>query len=223
MGEMIQVKINEASQTTGYLATPIAGKGPGVLVLHEIWGLVPHIQDVSDRFAASGFTALAPDLYRGQAATSRAEARRLMMQLDAAVAEDLRAATRALLDHCSGSHVGAVGFCMGGQLALFAACQDPTIGACVDFYGSHPNLTPDLTSLHGPVLGFFGAEDTVVPPETARALEARLLAAGKQCEIHVYPGAGHAFFNDTRPEVYNPVAAQDAWFRTVQFFRQHLS
>src|SRR5262249_39423816 len=127
-----------------------------------------------------------------------------------------------LLQHSSTKKVGVVGFCMGGQLALFAATLNPAVGAVVDFYGVHPNVKPDFAKLSGPVLGLFAEKDGFVTPQVARDLAAAIKKAGKSWEIHIYPGVDHAFFNDERADVYNKAAAEDAWRRTLAFFRQHV-
>jgi carboxymethylenebutenolidase len=223
-GQMIEFRSNGAS-ARGYLAIPESGKGPGVVVLQEWWGLVPHVRDVADRFAREGFVALAPDLYHGETARSPDEAGKMMMALNIGRAErDLRGAVEYLLAHeaVEGAGVGTVGFCMGGVLSLFAASKNERVGACVVFYGIHPKVEPDLDNLRAPVLGLYAERDQFVPPEAVRALEAELKKRGKSVEVHIYPGTDHAFFNDTRPEVYDPEAAADAWRRTVEFFRRHL-
>ncbi|HVF49958.1 MAG TPA: dienelactone hydrolase family protein [Pyrinomonadaceae bacterium] len=223
-GEMIEFASNGGT-ARGYLSLPGSGNGAGVIVLQEWWGLVPHIKDVADRFAAEGFVALAPDLYHGAATTSQREAGKLMMALDIAQTEkDLRGAVRYLLAHerVHSEKVGTVGFCMGGVLSLYAASKNEQIGACVVFYGIHPKVEPDLENLRAPVLGLYAERDTSVPPESVRQLESELDALGKPNEMHIYPNTDHAFFNDTRPEVYQPEAAADAWRRTVEFFRRHL-
>jgi carboxymethylenebutenolidase len=221
-GKMVEFPSN-GSKTNGYLATPAAGKGPGVIVIQEWWGLVGHIKKVCDRFAAEGFTALAPDLYHGKTANEPDEAGKLFMALNIAQAEkDLKAAITDLKPHSSTAKLGVVGFCMGGQLALFAATLNPAIGAAVDFYGVHPNVKPDYTKLQAPVLGLFAEKDQFVTPKVAREVEAAIKKAGRQVEIHIYPNVDHAFFNDERTDVYNKAAAEDAWRRTLAFFRQHL-
>jgi carboxymethylenebutenolidase len=221
-GRKVQFPSN-GTTTDGYLATPAAGKGPGVLVIQEWWGLVKHIENVCDRFAAEGFSAVAPDLYHGKVATEPGDAEKLFMALNIAQAEkDLSGAVRYLAQHSSTAKVGAVGFCMGGQLALFAGCTNPAIGAVVDFYGIHPNVTPDYARLIGPVLGLFAEKDAFVTPAAAREVEAAIRKAGKPVEIHIYPGVDHGFFNDERTDVYNKAAAEDAWRRTLAFFRAHL-
>ncbi len=221
-GKMVQFPSN-GHTTDGYLAAPTSGKGPGVLVIQEWWGLVPHIKAVCDRFAAAGFSALAPDLYHGKTATEPDGAGKLFMALNIEQAEkDLRGTATYLAGHSSTAKLGAVGFCMGGQLALFAGCTNASIGAVVDFYGIHPNVKPDYAKLSGPVLGLFGEKDGFVNPDVARGVEAAIKKAGKSVEIHIYPGVDHAFFNDERPDAYNKAAADDAWKRTVDHFKKHL-
>jgi carboxymethylenebutenolidase len=223
-GEMVEFESNGGT-ARGYLAAPESGGGPGVVVLQEWWGLVPHIEDVCDRFAAEGFVALAPDLYHGEQTRSPDEAGKLMMALDIARAEkDMRGAVEFLLRHddVEGESVGTVGFCMGGVLSLYAASKNARVGACVVFYGIHPKVEPDLEALRAPVLGIYAEKDQFVPPAAARALEERLKALGKDAEFRVYPGTDHAFFNDTRPEVHDAEAAADAWRRTLDFLRRHL-
>jgi carboxymethylenebutenolidase len=223
-GQMVEFQSNGGT-ARGYLATPESGGGPGVVVIQEWWGLVPHIRDVADRFAAAGFVALAPDLYHGDVARSPDEAGKLMMALNISRTEkDLRGAIQYLLSHeaTEGDRVGTVGFCMGGALSLYAASKNERVGACVVFYGIHPKVEPDLDNLRAPVLGLFAEKDESVPPDAVRELEAKLREHGKRVEVHIYPGTDHAFFNDTRPEVYDPEAAADAWRRTLEFFREHL-
>jgi len=221
-GKMVDFPSN-GSTTQGYLATPASGKGPGVIVIQEWWGLVPHIKKVCDRFAAEGFSALAPDMYHGKTADEPDGAGKLFMALNIGQAEkDLRGAATYLAGHSSTARLGAVGFCMGGQLALFAGTLNPSVGAVVDFYGIHPNVKPDYSRLSGPVLGLFAEKDGFVTPQTAREVDAAIKKAGKSSEIHIYPNVDHAFFNDERPDAYNKAAADDAWRRTTTFFRQHL-
>jgi carboxymethylenebutenolidase len=223
MGEMVQFPAN-GKPGTGYLARP-RHAGPGVIVIQEWWGLVPHIKHVADRFAAEGFVALAPDLYHGETTKSPDQAGKLMMSLRIDETEqELAGAVNYLLgrSEVSSQKAGTVGFCMGGALSLFAASKNPDVGACVVFYGGHPKVTPDLARLQAPVLGLYAGRDTFVTPESVRELERTLGALGKRAEMHIYPDADHAFFNDERPEVYNEAAARDAWRRTIAFFRQEL-
>jgi len=221
-GKMVEFPAN-GTKTSGYLATPASGKGPGVIVIQEWWGLVQHIKNVADRFAAEGFTALAPDFYHGQTASEPDAAGKLFMALNIAQAEkDLRGAANDLAGHSSTSRLGVVGFCMGGQLALFAATLNPNIAACVNFYGIHPNVKPDYSKLSGPVLGLYAEKDGFVTPQVAKDVDAAIKKAGKTSEINIYPGVDHGFFNDDRADVYNKAAATDAWRRTLTLFRQQL-
>lgn len=225
MGKMIQFPF-DGGNTAGYLATPKQGTGPGVIVIQEWWGLVDHIKDVCDRFADEGFVALAPDMYHGKSTNSPDEAGKLMMALRIDQAEkDLGAAVQYLLtlDSMTSKKIGVVGFCLGGALALYTATKNQNIGGCVVFYGIHPKVQPDLPNLNAPVLGIFGEKDGSVPPATVHNLERQIKDLGKQIEVKIYSGADHAFFNDTRPEVYKTEAAADAWQRTIAFLRQHLS
>jgi carboxymethylenebutenolidase len=112
---------------------------------------------------------------------------------------------------------------MGGALALYTATKNAKVGACVVFYGGHPKVKPDLPNLHAPVLGLYAGKDGFVTPELVRDLERQLKDLGKQIEVKIYKDADHAFFNDTRPQVYNAEAAADAWQRTVEFLRNQLS
>lgn len=213
-------------ETPGYLARP-RGEGPfpALVVIQEWWGLVPHIRDVAERFAREGFIALAPDLYHSAKAEEPDEARKLAMALDRdrAVAEILAAARfLAAMPEVEPKKVGVVGWCMGGGLALSAAAEDGPIGAAVAFYG-RPLAEADVERLQVPVLGLYGEEDHGIPVETVRAFEAALKRRGVPHEIHIYPGAGHAFFNDTRPQAYHPEAARDAWRRTLDWFRRYLA
>jgi len=220
-GEMVTFP-NDSTNVTGYVAKPDgAGPFPGVIVIQEWWGLVPHIKDVADRFAGEGFLALAPDLYHGQVAQEPDRAMQLARSLawDSAL-HDLKASAKYLRSRpdCSGK-VGVVGFCMGGGLSYrFAAHSNPD--AAVIFYGSSPNQLEEAATVACPVLGLYGETDTRITSQ-APALAEAMKSHGKSFEYHVYPGAAHAFFNDTGG-AYNQAAAQDAWQRTLAFFRQHL-
>ena len=222
-GQMVKF-VSNGGKAGGYLAIPEKGTGPGVIVIQEWWGLVDHIKDVCDRFAKEGYVALAPDLYHGESTKSPDEAGKLMMALRIDEAEkDLRGAIQHVLNHeaTTGTKVGVIGFCMGGALSLYSASENLQVGACVVFYGIHPNVKPDLPGLQAPVLGIYAERDQNVPPESVRELERQLKELGKSVEMHIYPDTDHAFFNDQRSDVYNPKAAEDAWRRVIQFFAKH--
>ena len=225
MGQPVTFPAN-GHQASGYLAVPKSGSGPGVLIIQEWWGLVDHIRDLCDRFADAGYLALAPDLYHGESTGSPDQAGKLFMALNIDKAGvDLRGAADYLLKRreCSSRKLGVVGFCMGGQLALYAGMKYPErIGAVVDFYGIHPKVSIDPSQLKVPVLGHFGSRDESVSIAGAKSLADRVTQAGGSFEVHIYE-ADHAFFNDSRPTVYNAEAAALSWSRTVDFFRAHLS
>ncbi|MEY4157549.1 MAG: hypothetical protein RL743_44 [Actinomycetota bacterium] len=222
MGEIVSFKSN-GSMGSGYLAD---GGGPGVIVIQEWWGLVPHIKNVADRFAAEGFTALAPDLYRGEAASEPDEAGKLMMglKLDRA-GKDLSGAVDLLQEKTGRTKVGVVGYCMGGGLTLTLACQRPdAVAAAAPFYGviPWPEAQPDWSAISGVVEGHYAENDAFATPEAARALEVDLKSRGKNATFHVYPGTHHAFFNDDRPDVYDATASNTAWTRVLALFRANL-
>jgi len=216
---------NGEERLRAYLAVPASGRGPGVVVVQEWWGLVDHIRDVCDRFAREGFVALAPDLYRGESAGDPDAASRLMMNLEIPRAvSDLAAAVTALLDHSAvdGARVGCIGFCMGGQLALCAAAKDERVGAVVDCYGIHPKAELDAAAVRAPVFGIFAENDAFVPAASARALETKLREAGVRARFHFHVGVQHAFMNDSRPDVYDAASAAEAWNELLAFLRAEL-
>ena len=225
MGEMIELASN-GSTAQGYLALPASGSGPGLVVVQEWWGLVPHITELCDRFAAEGFVALAPDLYHGTTTTEPDEAGKLLMALDMErAAKDLGGAVDEVARRGSGRGVGIVGFCMGGGLALLTATQrGDAVKATVPFYGLIPpqGPTPDWSKLGGPVQGHYAEEDDMAGPAAVEKLRAEIGTAGGEVELFLYPGTQHAFFNDTRPEVHDPEASATAWGRTLAFFRASL-
>jgi carboxymethylenebutenolidase len=226
MGELIEFASNGGTGT-GYLALPESGTGIPLVVIQEWWGLVPHITDVCDRFAAEGFVALAPDLYRGESTTEPDEAGKLMMamNLDQA-AKDMAGAVDEVALLAGGDRVGVTGFCMGGGLALVLAAQRPDkVKACVPWYGiiPWPGVQPDWSALDAPVLGHFAEDDGFFTPEAVADLSDTLDRLGKDAELVVHPGVDHAFFNDTRPEVYDAATAGLCWQQTVGFLKTNLA
>jgi carboxymethylenebutenolidase len=250
-------------QLRGYFARPSGeARAPAVIVIHEIWGLAPHIEDVARRFAREGYAALAPDLYsRGglpvemseiAAAMSfmqtlRPEARADPAAVQSRLSElpeadrasiartmqwlqkrdlsqsviDLQAALRWLSQQptVNARRIGSLGFCMGGGLSARLAASGAPLAACVIFYGESPAVD-QVANIRCPVLGLYGAEDRRITDGVPSFGEA-MRAAGKAFEYHVYPGAPHAFFNDTRA-TYRPEAARDAWDRVLRFFDEGL-
>ena len=217
---------SNGGEAHGYLALPDSGQGPGLVVIQEWWGLTSHIADITDRFAAEGFVALAPDLYGGPTTHDADEAGRMMQALPVdRAARDLSGAVDFLLrrDDVQGDRVGVVGFCMGGAFVLTLAAQaGGRIGAAVPFYPVGP-MPDDYTGLQATVMAHFGEQDEFVPISQADELAAKIKAGtGQEPQIHRYP-AGHAFLNDENLlGTYDRDQAKLAWDRTVAFLRQHL-
>lgn len=220
MGQMIDFKRPDGSACRGWLAE--AGQGrPGVVVIQEWWGLNEQICGIADRFAAAGFNALAPDLYKGRVTQQPDEASHLMNGLDfpGATHQDIRGA----VDHLRGlsGKVGVMGFCMGGALTVAAAVHVPAVAAGVCFYGLPPREFADPAHIRIPFQGHFANKDDWCTPAAADGLETAMNAAGNPPEVYRYDAA-HAFFNERRPEVFDPAASALAWDRTIAFLRRHL-
>ena len=212
----------------GYLATPESGSGPATIVLQEWWGLEPHIKDVCDRFAAEGFFALAPDLYRGETTEQPDEAQQKMMAMSMEqVEKDMRGAVDfvAEQDGVEGQGVGSVGFCLGGGLSVWAGTVNPKVRAIVTYYYVMPHGKPDFSKLEAPVLGHFGTNDDFNSVDDVEALRQEIASASRHdVTFELYEGAGHAFFNDTnRLGTYDKGAADRSWSRTIDFLRSNLS
>ncbi|MES2089932.1 MAG: dienelactone hydrolase family protein [Pseudomonadota bacterium] len=219
---MINFLRPDGAQGRGYLAQGQGSPaGPGVVLIQEWWGLNEHICGIADRLAAQGLTVLAPDLYRGRLASTSDEASHMMAGLDFgdATHQDIRGAAQHLAQHCS--KVGVMGFCMGGALTIAAAVHVPELLAAVCFYGIPPKEVADPARIKIPFQGHFAKQDDWCTPKVVGALEKTMRAAGAQPEIFHYD-AHHAFFNQTRPEVYDAACAQLAWGRSVAFLRKHL-
>jgi carboxymethylenebutenolidase len=216
---------SNGSEAHGYLALPPGGQGPGLIVIQEWWGLTTHVATMTDRFAAAGYVALAPDLYGGPTTHDAAEAAKLAEALPADRAvRDLSGAVDYLIGHdaVTSEKVGAVGFCMGGGFVLtLAATQGERIAAAVPFYGI-PSAGPDYSGLAAAVLGHYGTEDKFVPVDAVNEMAGAITAAGIAPEIKWYP-AGHAFMNEENLlGTYDPVQAHVAWDRTIAFLGAQL-
>src|SRR5262245_295094 len=212
------------------------GKFPAVLVIMEAFGLNDHIKDVTERIAAAGYVAIAPDLYYRESPNvvgydQLQEAIGLMQRLDT---EKVRVDLQSVITHLKTQHfvnvdrIGITGFCMGGTIAFLAACKFPTdIKAAVPFYAG--NIADDsptaplnaAVDLQAPILCFFGEKDPYIPLSQVKKIEERLRELGKSSEVKVYTGADHGFFCDERAS-YHPEAAQDAWEKTKAWFAKYL-
>lgn len=215
------------TEIRGYLAKPKGASNgtPGVLLIHEWWGLNDNIRAVADRFAGEGYVALAVDLYEGDVADTREGAASLMRgTLESAyrLNDNLRQARDFLVEQAGASKVGSVGWCFGGGWSLNAAIHlGEDLDASVIYYGRVTDDPAKLTRLRAPVLGLFGSLDEGIPIDSVRSFEAALTALGKPAEVHVYEGANHAFANPSGTR-YNEAAAKDAWEKTLAFFAAHL-
>ncbi len=214
------------STASGYLAVPESGSGLPVVVLQEWWGVDDSFRAICDRLAGEGFVALAPDLYHGETTEQPDEAQQKMMALnmDEAVKE-MAGAVDFVAGHeaSTGSGVGAVGFCLGGGLAVWTAAANPKVKATVIYYYVMPHGKPDFSKVQGPVLGHFGTADDFVSVDDAKALEQEMREAGVDVTFEFYEGCGHAFANDhDRLGTYDADADERAWRRTVDFLRENL-
>ncbi len=234
-----------ADTELGYLAHPDAGAHPGVVLIHDVWGLYDHYRDLTRRLAGEAFAVLALDLYRREGKVEIEDPGRWMRALsDPQVLSDVQAGVDFLRAHPASADrkVGVTGFCMGGMYALLAGCGLRDVAAVAPFYGllSHahgilhapegldPHKKPRqpldaVVDLACPALAFYGDCDQFVPMADIQALEERLAKTGRSAQVKIYPGAGHAFMNETRPEAHRPAEARDAWERMVGFFREQLA
>ena len=225
-GGMVQFT-QENKKVLGYLALPKgAGTHPGVVVIHEWWGLTDWVKEQTDSLAAHGYVALAADLYSGKVAYDEATAHQLMSGL---IEDEAIAALRAAADFLRGREdvraqaLGVIGWCMGGKYSIRLAAADPGIKACVMYYGAPISDESSIRGLQAAVLGNFGAEDKGPSPDQVRRFEAELRRAGKKVDLKIYPGAGHGFANVNNPwGGYRAAAAKDAWARTIAFFNREL-
>lgn len=233
---------NAAELSLGHFVHPVDADGgahPGVVLIHDVWGLYDHYRDLAGRLADAGFAALAVNLYRREAEVKISDPGRWIRALDdRQVLADVQTAIDFLAGHeaVGGKRIGIVGFCMGGTYTILAAAACRGLAAAVPFYGmlsdAHGLLAPQpgepskpntplgvAHALRCPTLAFFGDEDAFIPLADVRAFEGKLSGEHR---VVVVPGAGHAFFNDTRADLYRPEAARDAWEQTLAWLRRHL-
>jgi carboxymethylenebutenolidase len=210
--------------TTAFIARPddaSANSTAAVLLIHEWWGINAHVRDIAERYAREGFVCIAPDLFRGKTTTDAGEASKLMHELasDDGVAT-IKSALAEIKRTGNVERVGITGYCMGGTFALRAACEIETLSASAPFYGDVPEDAL-LSQLKVPVLFIAGERDNWITPEKVEGLK----EAARRYDLPIQTvsyDADHAFFNDTRPEVFDAAAAQDAWKRVLAFFRECL-
>ncbi len=230
MGKTVSFQRPDGVKIEGYLAEAATPGAPGLVVIQEWWGLNDQIRGVADRYAAAGYTALVPDLYRGKATVEAAEAEHLMGNLDFgdAAGQDVRGAVLHLKNQLGCVKVGVTGYCMGGALTLLSVVNVAEADAAVIWYGVPPLEYVDPAKVTIPLMGHFAIEDAVFPIATVDALERKLTAAQVAFEFHRYR-AMHGFANETQVGAnrlpiteYDPDAAALAWTRTLGFFERHL-
>lgn len=217
------VKLND--NTMGYEARPDAtGPVPGVLVVHEVTGLIDYIKEVSKSLAEKGFLALAVDLYEGKTAKGMEDGAPLREKVtDEVLKTKMVAGAKYLKSRpYSTGKLGVVGFCMGGGFSLKTACLlGDDIQGCVVFYGRIPDLNL-LKSLKAPVLGNFGEEDKGITTWAVEQFKPEMDKLGKSLDMKIYPGAPHGFHRHTDAKPYRPEAAKDAFQRALNFFGKTL-
>ena len=241
LAETIFFQGSSGDQISGYLARPLgAGPYPGVIVIHEVFGLVTHIKEITRKMAAHGYVAVAPDLHHREGPGDPDDVASVVRAAggnpDARTNGDVEGAANLLrsLSYCNGK-VGVIGFCSGGRQTYLVSCNIPSLDAAVDCYGGRvvagpgdlnerqPKAPIDMTEGLGcPLLGLFGEEDTSPSPEQVAQVEQELGRLGKTYEFHTYENAGHAFFADYRPS-YRQHAAVDGWQRVFGWFDRYLA
>mgnify|MGYP001592663948 CR=1 FL=1 len=203
----------------GFFARPVLdGTYPGVIMIHERWGLNSNIRDMARQLASFGYNVLAVDLYQGNVASTSDEATQLVAELNQTLAIDNMKAARQFLKEKGSPVFASLGWGFGGGQSLQLALSGEPIDATVIYYGS---LADDLSAIKKPVLGFFGGKDTTIPITSINAFESKLNELNVTNEIHVYPSAGGAFANPTGSG-YAPQETEDAWIRTLDFLNKYL-
>ncbi|TAJ18433.1 MAG: dienelactone hydrolase family protein [Dehalococcoidia bacterium] len=208
----------------GYLAEPAGTPKGGMIVIQEWWGLTDDIRAIADRYAAEGYLAFAPDLYHGQVASEPDEARKFVMALERDLAaREIDAGIAWMKDVRGVKKVGCVGYCMGGGLTLATAMRPTSkVDAAHVYYGGGMPSDEALAAIKVPVLGSYGATDAGIPKEQVDRLRAALTKAGVPNDITLYEGAGHSFFNDTKPS-FHPSSAADSWTKSLAWFAKYVA
>ncbi len=221
------VSYKSGDQTVQAVLYAPEGKGPfpGIVVIHEWWGLNDWVKEQASKLADQGYAALAIDLYRGKVATTPDEAHEIMRGVpEDRAARDLHAAVEFLKaqSNVKKDRIASIGWCMGGGYSLDVALQEPTLTAAVINYGHLASDSESLKKINASILGLFGGQDRGIPPEDVKKFEQGLKQMGKKVEVVIYPNAGHAFENPNNKAGYRADDAADAWKRTVNFLADTL-
>src|SRR5579862_8820948 len=187
-----------------------SNKTPGVIIIHEWWGLVPHVKGIADKYAALGYVAIAPDLYGGASASNPDDARKLSMSVTPQNSKKMIDSTTIYLEALDLSRIGITGYCFGGTHAFSYVCESKTIAAGVIYYAGRLPSDEQLANISAPLLIIYGDQDHSVTPDQARQLELTLKTLGKDVQLLLYKGAPHAFANETNKQAYRPEAANDS-------------
>lgn len=222
-GDMVVID-SQGVQLPAYVSKPgdVKNGGPGVMIIHDWWGLGSYVKAVADRLASAGYVAIAPDLYIGKFAANPDEARKLSSGVTPEVAKKLLDSTDTYLRALDIAKIGITGFCFGGTLAFSYVCESKEIKAGVIYYATNLPAENLLRNITAPLMIIYGEDDHTVNPNQAKDLETKLKTMGKDARLVLYPGAPHAFFNDENKQNYRPDAAKDAWAKTLEFFNGRL-
>ena len=215
--------MNYFGETNGYLAQPVRqGSFPGIIMIHEWWGLNDNIKEMAQKLASHGYIVLAVDLYEGQIALTSEEARGLITSYDQNLGiENMNAAITYLQENYSSESIGSIGWCFGGGQSLNLALNNQEMDATIIYYGSLVTDSENLSSINWPILGIFAEMDKGIPVDTVKSFEESLNELNIQNDIHIYPGVDHAFANPSG-ERYAPTESQDAWQKTLVFLNENL-
>ena len=221
--ETTSESVNYFESSKGYLARPVInGDYPGVIMIHEWWGLNQNIKEMADNLASHGYVVLAVDLYDGKVATTSEEARQLMISFDTDRGiQNMNSAISYLTIHYSPKKLGSIGWCFGGGQSLNLALNTEHLDATVLYYGTVTSDVKSLSSISWPVLGIFAELDKGITVQNVHDFESTLNDLGISNEIHIYPGVDHAFANPSG-ERYAPEESKDAWNKTLNFFQTYL-
>lgn len=222
--EVETTDVSYFGNSNGYLAKPVAdGDYPGVIMIHEWWGLNDNIKEMAEKLASHGYVVFAVDLYDGQVGTTADEARQLRISFDQSqLTHNMNTAVSYLEENHSPSSLGSIGWCFGGGQSLNLALNNENMDATVIYYGQLVTDTEELSKINWPILGIFAELDSGIPPETVNEFESALNEVKIENNITIYPGVNHAFANPSGDR-YAPAESKDAWQKTLRFFEDNLS